>query len=249
MILELDMGNSRAKWRVLDEAAGTVAQGVVDTVDWFDRPLPEAWTEGVSRIRVASVLAAETERRLTARLRTELSVEVEYARPTAVCAGVTCAYASPEHLGVDRWLALLAAFRRCGAAAMVVDVGTALKVDVVDDAGLHLGGYIIPGAALMERALFDGTDRVRYTEGAPLASVELGTDTRACVQHGVAASLVGAVMLAIAQVRAAVGRVPALYMSGGQGARLGQHLLGAGVKADIRLEADLVLDGLRLALP
>ena len=131
---------------------------------------------------------------------------------------------------------------------MIVDVGTALKIDVVDDAGRHIGGYIIPGVMLMERALLEGTDRVRYEGGQPLESVALGRDTRACVQHGVAAALVGAVSVAIEQCSSAVGRQPLVFTTGGFGGLLKRRLQEVGVP-EVRYEADLVLDGLGWVLP
>ena len=39
--------------------------------------------------------------------------------------GVTCAYENPNKLGVDRWLAVLAAWYRYRKPCLVVDLGTA----------------------------------------------------------------------------------------------------------------------------
>lgn len=228
--------------------AEVVEQGIANIGDWLDSPFPEAWRLGIERARIASVLAQATENELLAKLQSELSFLVQLARSTASCCGVTSAYADAERLGVDRWLGLIAAYQQWGDAVVVIDSGTALKVDALDDAGRHIGGYIIPGAGLMERALLEGTDRVRYAEGAAVEGLELGSDTRSCVQHGVAAASVGAVLVAIEQCRLRLGRQPRLCVTGGCGALLKGDLERAGV-ANIHLEPDLVLDGLRWALP
>lgn len=247
MILELDLGNTRAKWRVLNERAEIIARGVDDIAAWISGDFPAAWFAGIHRVRIASVLAAATEAQLASKIQSAFSVSPQIARPSSNCGDVINVYAAPERLGADRWLALIAAYRKANNAVMVVDVGTALKVDVIDSAGQHVGGYIIPGAELMEGALFGGTDRVRFESGPHLESVVLGVDTRSCVQNGIAAALTGAVLVAIGQCRS-MANSPLIYMTGGQGLRVKDCLEVVGIR-DIHFEADLVLDGLRWVLP
>lgn len=248
MILELDLGNTRAKWRILNSSADIIARGVDDISVWLDGDFPTIWSADIRRVRIASVLSLETETRLVSKIRSALSLIPEVARSSLHCVGVTNAYAAPERLGVDRWLALIAAYKKTESAVMVVDVGTALKVDVADEAGRHLGGYIIPGAVLMECALFEGTDRVRFESGARLESVAFGADTRSCVQGGITAALMGAVLVAVEQCRSLMGVAPLICVTGGLGLQIRDCLEAAGIK-DICCESDLVLDGLRWALP
>jgi type III pantothenate kinase len=248
LILELDLGNTCAKWRIVTDRAEIAAQGVADIADWLAGQFPEVWRLDAERARIASVLAPSIENELVAKIQSELSLTVQLARSTANCCGVTNAYTNPERLGVDRWLALIAAYKSCGHAVMVVDAGTALTIDAVDDAGHHIGGYIIPGIRLMEHALSNGTDRVRYESGQAIASVTLGRDTRDCVQHGVVAALVGAIIVASEQFKAAVGKPPLIYITGGSSALLNECLQNISA-LDIRVEADLVLNGLRWVLP
>ena len=63
---------------------------------------------------------------------------------------MTNAYPQPQSLGVDRWLALIAARQLAPGWACVIDAGTALTIDALDAAGLHLGGLIIPGSRMIE---------------------------------------------------------------------------------------------------
>lgn len=248
MILDLDLGNTRAKWRLINEAGSVAEKNVSNVDDWLSGSFPRSWYAGIQRIRVASVLAEAAEKKLAEKLHSTFSLLPEIAASTSVCSGITNAYKDPWRLGVDRWLALIAAYKMCNQAVMVVDVGTALKVDVVDDTAHHIGGYIIPGAALMEHSLGQGTDRVRYESGMALDNLALGQDTRSCVQHGVASALVGAVLVALSQCDNDMGKRPRLYVTGGLGARLKERLEAAGVRG-ASLEPDLVLDGLAWALP
>lgn len=247
MILELDLGNTRAKWRILNAQAEIVTRGIDDISAWISGSFPAEWSADIRRVRIASVLSSTTESQLTSKIQSTLSVSPQIARSTSHCSGVTSAYANPERLGVDRWLALIAAYRKSNKAALVIDVGTALKVDAIDDTGQHIGGYIIPGAELMERSLLEGTDRVRYEGGSKLESVALGVDTRSCVQNGIAAALAGVVLIALEQCRSVM-HCPRLFITGGLGLQVKDCLEVAGIR-DICFEADLVLDGLRWALP
>jgi len=247
LILELDVGNTRAKWRLIEDVGNIVARGVGRVDEWLEGDFPADWRGQITSARVASVLAADKEEHLLARIQDRLAVLCRVARSAEYCSGVYNAYPQPQRLGVDRWLALIAAHKLASASVMVVDAGTALKVDVVDGAGRHLGGYIVPGSTLMVRALFEGTDRVRFAAGNSLPSLRLGADTRDCVQNGVAAALVGAVLVAFEQGRMNLGQTPEIYVTGGGGERLHELLNGVGLMSN--LEPDLVLDGLRWVLP
>ena len=55
-------------------------------------------------------------------------------------------YEEPELLGSDRWLAMIASYvLNFGEDFIVVDIGSAVTIDVVDNSGLHHGGIIFPG--------------------------------------------------------------------------------------------------------
>ena len=60
----------------------------------------------------------------------------------------------PARVGIDRLLAALAAdrLRQRDRAAIVVDLGTAITVDLVDADGAFAGGAILPGIATSARA-------------------------------------------------------------------------------------------------
>lgn len=75
--------------------------------------------------------------------------------------GLAPGYHEPARLGVDRWLALVALRARGVLPSLVVDAGSALTVDCLTAEGRHEGGWIVPGLALAQRALFQGTDGVR----------------------------------------------------------------------------------------
>ncbi len=62
----------------------------------------------------------------------------------------------PERVGSDRLLAAWTARELFGAPVIVVDIGTATTIDVVDDEGAFVGGAIMPGPELAMRSLARG---------------------------------------------------------------------------------------------
>ena len=160
-----------------------------------------------------------------------------FARSEAAACGVVNSYAAPERMGVDRCLAMIAAWQQYRAALCVVDAGSALTIDFLDDRGTHRGGYILPGADMMERALLEGTDRVRFGAGER-DRLEPGNSTETAVLHGLQLAQTGAVELALSRF----GRGEELVFSGGHGGTVMRLLERGG-----SFREDLVLDGLAFA--
>ena len=98
------------------------------------------------------------------------------------------AYATPHTLGADRLAAAVgAAALRPGQHTLLIDAGTALKVDLVTADGTYHGGSIGPGLELRLRALHEFTGRLpRLALPAPDATVALcGDSTTGALLSGV----------------------------------------------------------------
>jgi len=133
-------------------------------------------TPSLQQIWVASVAGSEAEQSLADMLARRWGVQAWFARSEASCSGLRNSYQQPARMGVDRWLAMLAAWQRLQGRACVVDAGSALTCDLVSAQGQHEGGYIIPGPTLMERALLLDTERVRFAEDVQTGALALAMD-------------------------------------------------------------------------
>src|SRR5690606_19802241 len=148
-----DLGNTRLKIAPLhdDGAIGEVV-AVPHGGEGFGPPLEAALPGHVDVAHVAAVagpaLRLQLSRALAARCR-----RISHAATVARLGRLQGGYPEPARLGVDRFLALLAASADGGAAALVCGVGTALTLDLVDAGGRHRGGLIAPAPALMRAAL------------------------------------------------------------------------------------------------
>lgn len=101
----------------------------------------------------------------------------------------------PDRVGIDRLATAAAAnrLRQPERAAVVIDVGSAITVDLLSVDAEFLGGAILPGIALAARALHEFTDLLPLS---PLAELDdppdpLGTTTDAALRAGLYWGAVG----------------------------------------------------------
>lgn len=98
---------------------------------------------------------------------------------------VNVRYATPETLGVDRLAAV------CGAQqlfprqnCLVIDMGTCINYEVLDDQGNYWGGLISPGVAMRFKAMHTFTARLPLFEAETDVPL-IGNSTKGCMQSGV----------------------------------------------------------------
>jgi type III pantothenate kinase len=245
MAVLVDIGNTRIKWASL-ERGRLVGRGSAVHRDSPDAAIAafEAALPAKPRIVVSNVAGEAIAARLEALAAARPGASLEFVATSAERFGVRCAYADPSRLGVDRWVAVLAAHHAAGTAACVLNAGTAVTFDAVDGGGAHLGGLILPGASLLAAALDRHTSNIGRTTPATAVArgLELlGRNTDAAVGHGAWLALAAALDRAVATVAGALGAMPAVYLTGGDA-----DALQGWLETRVELRADLVLEGLAL---
>ena len=103
----------------------------------------------------------------------------------------------PDMVGIDRLVDAVAVnrLRHPGQPAAIVDVGTAITVDLVSAEGVFLGGAILPGIEMSARALLQSTDLLPPVDTSDLESPPppVGTDTVSAIQSGLYWGAIGAI--------------------------------------------------------
>lgn len=144
-------------------------------------------------------------------------------------------------VGVDRLLAAVGAFARSQQACVVIDAGTAITVDYVDQWGVFQGGCIAPGLKMMLRGLHEQTSKLPLV--APPRAEELpellGKNTTEAMQRGCVAALRGMVRLLIDQYAEVNNGYPRVVATGGDA-----PLLFEGDDLVEHIVPDLVLVGM-----
>ncbi|GAC1377738.1 MAG: type III pantothenate kinase [Hymenobacter sp.] len=237
--LALDIGNTAVKAGCFDGttlcemAAGLTAAQV--------QVLVRRWQP--QHVIVASV--AEDAALRSDELRAVVRGKLLTFSPATTAIPLHNAYATPHTLGADRLAAAVgAAGLRPGRDTLIVDAGTALKVDLVTADGTYRGGSIGPGLGMRLRALHTGTGRLPLLAlPAPDATIPLtGDSTTGSLLSGVVNGAVAEIGGFVAQYQQ---RYPGLgvLLTGGDAA-----FLAARLPARIFVVPELVLLGLNRIL-
>jgi len=238
--LLVDAGNSRFKW-ALDygdrlgemEACPSRAGREVLRRTWRSLPVPQS-------ICVSNVAGAEVARVISQTCLSLWGMNPVFASPLRTFSGFTVIYQEPKKLGVDRWLAALAAWTRYAGPTLVVDCGTAVTVDAVDACGQHLGGVIAPGPDLQRISLLSRTDI--QADAVPGAISLLGVDTSSCIEAGVVQGIAGLVERMHRKLALILETQVFIVLTGGAG-----EVIGRALDVDYEFEPRLVLLGLSIA--
>jgi type III pantothenate kinase len=242
MILLIDVGNTRMKWAEL--VAGSLgAQSAAAHAQWTRDDLMHALSQtkaSPTRVLVSNVGGAKIADWVRDCVADKWQLAAEFIQSTPQAGGVRSGYSDPGKLGVDRWLAVIAAHALEQRAACIVSVGTAMTIDGVDAKGQHLGGVIVPGPDLMVTSLRHNTSDLaqRSQHGSTKASV-FADNTLGAMQQGAVHALAALIERAYATMQADVKEEPALLLTGGASA-----LVASALTLPHKAVPDLVLRGL-----
>ncbi|MDR2871117.1 MAG: type III pantothenate kinase [Xanthomonadaceae bacterium] len=205
-----DLGNSRFKVAPLwsDGKVGP-SDAWLHAADPLDGESMERLPRGATAW-LASVAAADRTGTIVTALRERFTC-VRIARTSSSCAGVRIAYPDPARLGVDRFLALLAA-HTLHCDTVVVGVGTALTLDVLDRDGIHHGGRIAASPTTMRQALHERAAQLPETGGVYR---EFADDTDDSLASGCDGAAIALIERTVRQAEKRLGRPPSLLMHGG----------------------------------
>lgn len=238
--LLLDMGNSRIKTALADAGAESVVLSAIGSADLHDmESLLRRHADRVQRVVLASVAPEAQTLAVVQKSETLLGVTPELAVVQPNYQGLQVAYREPQRLGVDRWLAMLAAWRQWRTALLVVDAGSALTLDWIDADGRHQGGWICPGLAGIGAGLHAAAPALPRVPSPVTTAAAFGQDTGDAIASGRLAMLSGVLLAARHLIDQRPGDAPKIVITGGDAEAI---IRFSGVQA--RHQPDLVLHGL-----
>ncbi len=240
-MLVVDVGNSRIKWAIAE--SGTVR-------DWHacsrqgeetERLLTRYWSRypEPAMVWVCSVAGPGVARVIERWCAENWRIRPSFAAVSEVCCGLRNGYREPAQLGVDRWLAMIAAWHAEHSATLVVDCGTAITVDLVTAGGQHAGGLIVPGFELMGRLLNRHTHDI-HAAGRTTAGL-FGRSTAEGIGNGSLHAIVAFIDRMVGLAAETVGSGVRTVLTGGDGPRVQPLLAGP-----VRYDRELVLRGLAI---
>ena len=120
----------------------------------------------------------------------------------------------PDEIGTDLMCNVLAAWDRFQQASIVVDFGTALTFNVIDDSGQVLGVSIVPGLKTAIRSLSSGTAKLPQVE-LKLPKSVIGKNTVHAIQAGILYGYSGLVKEMIQKIKSETGLSFKVIATGG----------------------------------
>jgi type III pantothenate kinase len=156
----------------------------------------------------------------------------------------------PEKVGLDRLFNAIAVNSRRpqGRAAVIIDAGTAVTVDYVDEAGFFQGGAILPGRRIMAELLFNHTAALPRIELYDLNQLtgsvtSPGKSTEEAMVLGINACFLGGIERVAWEYVKMSAKPPMIFVGGGDGPRIG-HISSLGEQY---LWPEMTLEGIRIA--
>jgi type III pantothenate kinase len=223
--LAIDIGNTRLKWALYTQGrpgAALIAHGAV-FLETIDHLADTAWQQLPPPSRMLGCVVAGQGVKRRAEEQLELwTIDPRWVVSTAQAAGVTNGYDHPDRLGCDRWVALIGAWHHvCNTGGprpvLLVMVGTAVTVDALDAQGRFIGGMILPGFGVMQRALEMSTAGLKVPTGE---IVDFPTNTSDALMSGGSGAMAGAIERMARKLRKHTSSEPVLLMSGGAAPKL-----------------------------
>jgi len=241
MILLIDVGNTAIKWATSEDLVNLNNPDAEYYVrSQFSDVLESRWLDMVApqRIMVSNVAGQEIEESLMLWTRNHWQINPEFVYVEDNTCEVKLAYQEISQFGVDRWLAIIAAWKKFGNAVCIVDCGTAITIDGVSDTGRHLGGMILPGIQLMQQSLVEHAQGISEIENIQ-GNSELANNTQQGVASGSTMAVVSLVNRLVNDMQTEYGNKVSCVITGG-GAQQVSHLL----ELDFEFDPHLVLQGI-----
>lgn len=239
-VLLIDIGNSCVKWASLEASTLTKSDRFARSKTGIKASLNKAFKQlnSIESVLVSNVAGEKIAKQLTEWTEQQWHITPTYIESEQKRFGITNGYCTPEQLGVDRWLNLLAISQGRPQAHCIIDCGTAITIDILNASGEHQGGLILPGLKLMREALVAGTDGLTEAEQDSNYSL-LATNTFSAIQAGTLYSISASLQQIIADMRQSFKDIR-FTVTGGDGETI-MSVLG---DETIRYDPDLVLKGL-----
>ena len=142
----LDIGNSAIKWRTTESNVYSkdVGEFLLNTLPQAD----SAWVSAVANLQIVLDLEAYFDK-------------VHLVHTQNNFNNLQISYDDSSSLGSDRFFAMLGAMERFPKKALlIIDIGSAMTFDVINEDGYHQGGLIMPGLGVLRKSFskFETTD-------------------------------------------------------------------------------------------
>lgn len=154
--------------------------------------------------------------------------------------GINIQCDTPSSVGADLICACVAAHTIYGSPSLIVDMGTATKMTVVNEKGAFIGVSIIPGVETGLNSLAENTAQLPQVE-LEIPKFVIGKNTSDSMRSGVIFGNAALIDGMIDRINDEVGRILPVYATG-----CFSNIIIPHCKHNIKIDEDLVLKGLNI---
>ena len=246
MILAIDIGNSSVMlggFRSEEpEFVANIATDVNKTADEYASIILSVLSlHGIGRLEIKGCMVSSVVPPLNSVIKKAVEllyhVTPRFVGP-GVKTGINIHCDTPSSVGSDLICACVAAHHIYGSPSLIVDMGTATKMTVVNSKGAFVGVSIIPGVLMGLNALAENTAQLpKVSLDAP--SSVIGKNTVDCIKSGVVFGNASLIDGMIDRINAEMGEELPVYATGGLAPSVVPFC-----KHEIKLDGNLILKGL-----
>ena len=252
--LLVDVGNSRLKWNVWQQGVLQFSRET-QRADYIDRSiadvLDDQWgniDDTIQEIFVANVAGDTVAKQIETWCVDHWGIHPRFAETNIRFQSVKNGYHNYNELGVDRWLAVIAAHQVYpDQDVIVIDCGTAITVDTVARDGQHHAGPIIPGRQMMFQALATNTADLNDVSENNMSESVVVNNTQKAIVSGVNFAISSALDAVVSEMRQrlinenSANKIVTMVTGGAA-----ETVMSLTQIKDFTVKPDLVLTGLRL---
>lgn len=241
MKLLFDIGNTFLKWALYEEEKCLQHDRFLLNINTLTNDLSELFkkVQKPDAVLLSNVNNADVGATIQRTIQEKWALSIWQATTSAIACGIENAYARPETLGIDRWLAMLGAKQYTSNGYCVVDCGSAITIDYVTQYGIHKGGFILPGLMMMQKALISNTAKLNYDENDDYA-LELAQDTSVAIKNGCFLAVIATINKACTEIAKQFDSNIDFFITGGDA----ESLIAKGLETNFEHQPNLVFDGL-----
>lgn len=152
--------------------------------------------------------------------------------------GLSVKIDNPKELGPDRIANSVGGLHKVGAPLIVVDMGTATTIDIVNSNKEYIGGMISPGLKISHDALIDNTASLKSVD-FKVPEQAIGKNTYDAIQSGLFFGHASLIDGLIDKALQELGEDASILITGGMGDLMRPHL-----SLNVKYDKNITLDGL-----
>lgn len=252
MLLALDVGNSKITLGVFKDNK-LLGKGDLDTVntksvDDYAIDLVEFFLNAkLDCVEVSDVIIASVVPSLNNVIKKALckflgdGIKIYIIGQAGLKLNILNKTSKPEEVGHDRLINAIAGYNSYGGNLILVDFGTALTFDIVNDKGNYIGGIIFPGINISLKSLHENTAKLPLINFRKQTKV-IGKKTTEAINSGIYFGYKSLISGVIAQIEQEYGSNMTKIFTGGHAA-LFKNMIK---EIDGSYEPNLTLNGLNL---